>query len=115
MAQRPAFVVAAAGTGVVRRGGITAIERRGQRAITDLADEATVADGLEFSIPARGDRQPDFEIDMRIAGRRGERDYAAEGIRDGQLCRGGPRGGGGQKEQRARRGGGGEGARAPHA
>src|ERR1700722_5534148 len=54
MAQRPAFVVAAGVAGVGRRGGVTAIECRGQRAITDLADEAAIAGGLEFSIPARG-------------------------------------------------------------
>ena len=37
---------------------------------------------LEFAVPLRGRRQPDFKADMGVRGRRGDADDAAEGHAD---------------------------------
>ena len=67
VSQREARAVAGV-AGVSRRCGVTARERPCHGGIGDRTAEPAVAHGLEFAVPARG-RQPDFNLDVRVAGR----------------------------------------------
>src|SRR5579863_5710515 len=79
MTQGPAFVIARGVTGIGACRRIAPLQSRLKRSIADLADEAAVADGFEFSVPTRRRRQPHLETDMRIARGRGKSDHAAKG------------------------------------
>ena len=86
MTHGPAFVIPGRVAGIGAGSGIAPLQGRFKRSVTNLADEAAIADGFELSVPARRRRKPHFKADMRIAGGRGKRNYAAKRLRDFKIA-----------------------------